>query len=87
MEKRTFKEESLKYHFEEKPGKLEIRATVPLETQNDLSMAYTPGVAHACEYILEDPLNASQVTARGNLVAVITDGSAVAMPSSRSVGQ
>jgi len=77
MEKRTFKEESLKYHFEEKPGKLEIRATVPLETQNDLSMAYSPGVAHACDYILEDPLNASKVTARGNLVAVISNGTAV----------
>jgi malate dehydrogenase (oxaloacetate-decarboxylating)(NADP+) len=77
MEKYTFKEESLKYHFEGKPGKLEIRATTPLETQHDLSMAYSPGVAHACEYILEDPLNASQVTARGNLVGVISNGTAV----------
>ena len=77
MEKPTFKEESLKYHIEGKPGKLEVRATTPLETQADLSMAYSPGVAHACEYIVEDPLNASQVTARGNLVAVISNGTAV----------
>ena len=77
MEKPTFKEESLKYHIEGKPGKLEVRATTPLETQTDLSMAYSPGVAHACEYIVEDPLNASQVTARGNLVAVISNGTAV----------
>ena len=55
MEKPTFKEESLKYHIEGKPGKLEVRATTPLETQADLSMAYSPGVAHACEYIVEDP--------------------------------
>ena len=52
MEKPTFKEESLKYHIEGKPGKLEVRATTPLETQADLSMAYSPGVAHACEYIV-----------------------------------
>ncbi|MDA8677857.1 NADP-dependent malic enzyme, partial [Luminiphilus sp.] len=77
MDKPTFKEESLKYHIEGKPGKLEVRATTPLETQADLSMAYSPGVAHACEYIVEDPLNASQVTARGNLVAVISNGTAV----------
>ncbi|MEC7993090.1 MAG: NADP-dependent malic enzyme, partial [Pseudomonadota bacterium] len=77
MEKPTFKEESLKYHIEGKPGKLEVRATTPLETQADLSMAYSPGVAHACEYIVEDPLNASKVTARGNLVAVISNGTAV----------
>ena len=77
MEKPTFKEESLRYHIEGKPGKLEVRATTPLETQADLSMAYSPGVAHACEYIVEDPLNASKVTARGNLVAVISNGTAV----------
>ena len=77
MEQPTFKEESLKYHIEGKPGKLEVRATTPLETQADLSMAYSPGVAHACEYIVEDPLNASKVTARGNLVAVISNGTAV----------
>ena len=77
MDKPTFKEESLNYHIEGKPGKLEVRATTPLETQADLSMAYSPGVAHACEYIVEDPLNASKVTARGNLVAVISNGTAV----------
>ena len=77
MDKPTFKEESLNYHIEGKPGKLEVRATTPLETQADLSMAYSPGVAHACEFIVEDPLNASKVTARGNLVAVISNGTAV----------
>ena len=77
MEKPTFKEESLKYHIEGKPGKLEVRATTPLETQADLSMAYSPGVAHACEYIVEDSLNASKVTALGNLVAVNSNGTAV----------
>ena len=76
MDKPTFKEESLNYHIEGKPGKLEVRATTPLETQADLSMAYSPG-ARACEYIVEDPLKRLRVTARGNLVAVISNGTAV----------
>src|SRR5262245_15930643 len=60
-----------------KPGKLAITATKPLATQHDLALAYTPGVAVACEAIVADPMQAAALTARGNLVGVITNGSAV----------
>ena len=68
---------ALDYHEFPKPGKLEIRATKPLATQRDLARAYSPGVAEACIEIKEDPSTVSKYTARGNLVAVITNGSAV----------
>ena len=58
-------------------GKLGIAAKVPLETQDDLTLAYTPGVARPCEVIAEDPQQARQLTVKGNSVAVVTDGSAV----------
>lgn len=70
-------ESALEYHRQGKPGKIEVTPTKPLTTQRDLSLAYSPGVAAACQVIVEDPNEASTVTARGNLVAVITNGTAV----------
>jgi len=68
---------ALDYHEFPKPGKLEIRATKPLANGRDLGRAYTPGVADACLEIKADPATASRYTARGNLVAVVTNGTAV----------
>ena len=68
---------ALRYHREPKPGKLEIAATKPMGTQRDLALAYSPGVAAACEAIAEDPLMAFDLTVRGNLVGVVTNGTAV----------
>jgi malate dehydrogenase (oxaloacetate-decarboxylating)(NADP+) len=73
----SFKESSLRYHTHPIPGKLEIRPTKPLANKRDLSLAYSPGVAYACELIQEDPTAAASVTSRGNLVAVISNGTAV----------
>lgn len=69
--------EALKYHQYPKPGKLSIVPTKPMETQSDLSLAYSPGVAFACLSIYQDPGAASRYTARSNLVGVITNGTAV----------
>jgi malate dehydrogenase (oxaloacetate-decarboxylating)(NADP+) len=60
-----------------KPGKIEIHATKPLGNQRDLALAYSPGVAYACLAIKDDPNEAASLTSRANLVAVITNGSAV----------
>ena len=68
---------ALEYHRLPKPGKLEITPTKPLATQRDLALAYSPGVAAACTAIAEDPAEAASLTARGNLVAVISNGTAV----------
>ena len=68
---------ALEYHRQPKPGKLEITPTKPLGTQRDLALAYSPGVAAACNAIVEDPSQAAALTARGNLVAVISNGTAV----------
>ncbi|RLL71386.1 NADP-dependent malic enzyme [Paenirhodobacter hankyongi] len=68
---------ALDYHEFPKPGKLEIRATKPLANGRDLSRAYSPGVAEACLEIKADPTTAARYTARGNLVAVVTNGTAV----------
>ena len=68
---------ALAYHRFPKPGKLEISATKPLANQRDLALAYSPGVAAACLAIAEDPGEASSLTARANLVAVVTNGTAV----------
>ncbi len=68
---------ALDYHLHPKPGKLEIKATKPMANQRDLALAYSPGVAAACEEIKQDPRTAADYTARGNLVAVITNGTAV----------
>jgi malate dehydrogenase (oxaloacetate-decarboxylating)(NADP+) len=68
---------ALEYHQFPKPGKIQVAPTKPLASQRDLALAYSPGVAAACEAIVEDPLNAYKYTARGNLVAVISNGTAV----------
>jgi malate dehydrogenase (oxaloacetate-decarboxylating)(NADP+) len=68
---------ALDYHLYPKPGKLEIKATKPMANQHDLALAYSPGVAAACEEIQQDPGTAADYTARGNLVAVISNGTAV----------
>ena len=69
-------EDALDYHQEEPPGKLEISTTKPTNTQYDLSLAYSPGVAAPCREIDSDPESAFKYTAKGNLVAVVSDGSA-----------
>ncbi len=74
---KDLRESALHYHRYPKAGKLAIQATKPLANQRDLALAYSPGVAHACEAIVEDPANAALYTARGNLVAVISNGTAV----------
>ncbi|GAA6209724.1 NADP-dependent malic enzyme [Cognatishimia sp. WU-CL00825] len=71
------REEALAFHLEPTPGKFEIRATVPMTTQRDLSLAYSPGVAVPCEAIAADPAAAYDYTNKGNLVAVISNGTAV----------
>ncbi|MEX0337681.1 MAG: NADP-dependent malic enzyme [Arenibacterium sp.] len=70
-------EEALAFHLEPSPGKFEIRATVPMTTQRDLSLAYSPGVAVPCEEIAADPATAYDYTNKGNLVAVVSNGTAV----------
>ncbi|MFC3613482.1 NADP-dependent malic enzyme [Lutimaribacter marinistellae] len=71
------KEEALAFHLEPTPGKWEVQATVPMTTQRDLSLAYSPGVAVPCEAIAENPETAYDYTNKGNLVAVISNGTAV----------
>jgi len=73
----TDRQAALDYHEFPTPGKIAVNASKPLVTQRDLALAYTPGVAAACEEIVADPLNASRFTARSNLVGVITNGTAV----------
>jgi malate dehydrogenase (oxaloacetate-decarboxylating)(NADP+) len=70
-------EDSLDYHREDPPGKIEISTTKPTNTQRDLSLAYSPGVAAPCLAIDEDPGEAYSYTAKGNLVGVVSNGSAV----------
>jgi malate dehydrogenase (oxaloacetate-decarboxylating)(NADP+) len=71
------REAALDYHRLSPPGKLAVVATKPLNNQRDLSLAYSPGVAAACEAIAADPAEAARYTARANLVAVVTNGTAV----------
>lgn len=68
---------ALEFHSEGRPGKIEINATKPLRNRTDLSLAYSPGVAYPCLEIHHDPMAAYQYTAKGNLVAVISNGTAV----------
>jgi len=68
---------ALEYHEFPTPGKIAISATKQLVNQRDLALAYSPGVAYACEEIVDDPANAFRYTSRGNLVAVVTNGTAV----------
>lgn len=71
------RQEALDYHIGTRPGKIEVRSTKECITQRDLSLAYTPGVAEPCREIQKNPLDAFKYTARGNLVAVVTNGTAV----------
>ena len=73
----NLRENALKYHSEGRPGKLRIEATKPMNTQADLSLAYSPGVAYPVLDIADDPELAYEYTAKGNLVAVISNGTAI----------
>ncbi len=73
----TLRTSALDYHRLPKPGKISVTPTKSLITQRDLALAYSPGVAAACEEIVADPGNARHYTARGNLIGVITNGTAV----------
>src|SRR5471032_2371819 len=77
MPDKEIREASLEYHRAYPPGKISILPTKQLTNQRDLAMAYTPGVAAACDEIVRDPNEARNLTARGNLIAVITNGTAV----------
>ncbi len=74
---KQLREAALQYHRQVPSGKISVNATKPMITQRDLSLAYSPGVAAACELIVENPAEVRNMTARGNLVAVITNGTAV----------
>lgn len=74
---RVTAEEALRYHEEGKPGKIEVVPTKPLSSQYDLALAYSPGVAEPCRVIASEPDASYRYTAKGNLVAVVTNGSAV----------
>ena len=74
---KQLREAALQYHRQAPAGKISVNATKPMITQRDLALAYSPGVAAACELIVENPLEVRNMTARGNLVAVITNGTAV----------
>ena len=73
----NLKDAALEYHRRAPAGKLTISTTKPMATQRDLSLAYSPGVAAPCEEIAANPLTAYDYTAKGNLVAVISNGTAV----------
>ncbi|PLC53146.1 NADP-dependent malic enzyme [Pollutimonas nitritireducens] len=73
----NFRKAALEYHEHGRPGKISVTPTKQLSNQRDLALAYSPGVAAACEEIVSDPSNAFRYTARGNLVGVITNGTAV----------
>ena len=71
------KQDALDYHSQGRAGKIEVISTKPCATQRDLSMAYTPGVAEPCRAIHAQPEEAYSYTAKGNLVAVVSNGTAV----------
>src|ERR1700692_4665439 len=77
MSEEQLRVDALQYHAFPTPGKISIAPTKALANQRDLSLAYSPGVAYPCTAIQENPSLAAKYTARGNLVAVITNGSAV----------
>lgn len=74
---RNFDKEALEYHRKGQPGKIEVRASKEVDTEHALSLAYSPGVAAPCMEIAKDPVKVYEYTARGNLVAVVTNGTAV----------
>src|SRR5246127_978263 len=71
------KQEALEYHRHGRPGKIQVTPTKPCRTQRDLSLAYTPGVADPCLEIEKNPQDAYKYTSKGNLVAVVSNGTAV----------
>ena len=71
------KEAALEYHRQGKPGKIEVIPTKPYSTQHDLALAYSPGVAYPCKEIEAKPADVYEYTNKGNLVAVISNGTAV----------
>ena len=71
------KQQALEYHSKGRPGKIEVIPTKEAKTQRDLSLAYSPGVAEPCKEIAENKENVYKYTAKGNLVAVISNGTAV----------
>jgi malate dehydrogenase (oxaloacetate-decarboxylating)(NADP+) len=73
----SLRQAALEYHRKPQPGKISVVATKALTNQRDLSLAYSPGVAAACEEIVANPATASELTSRGNLIAVVTNGTAV----------
>jgi len=77
VDKKDLSKAALEYHSGSRPGKIEVVSTKPCRTQRDLSLAYTPGVAQPCIEISKDPENAYKYTSKGNLVAVISNGTAV----------
>ena len=77
MSTESERREALEYHEKPKPGKIEVIPTKKYSTQRDLSLAYSPGVAIPCLEIEKDKENAYKYTAKGNLVAVISNGTAV----------
>jgi malate dehydrogenase (oxaloacetate-decarboxylating)(NADP+) len=77
MQKSDIQKEALKYHSEGRPGKIEVISSKSCKTQRDLSLAYTPGVAEPCMEIFKKPADSYKYTSRGNLVAVISNGTAV----------
>src|ERR1700675_2326417 len=77
MADKDIREASLEYHRQFPPGKISILPTKQLTNQRDLALAYTPGVAAACDEIVRDPGEARNLTARGNLIGVVTNGTAV----------
>src|ERR671925_567394 len=77
MNEEQLRVDALQYHESPTPGKISITPTKALANQRDLSLAYSPGVAYACLAIKDDPQEAASLTSRANLVAVITNGSAV----------
>src|SRR3979411_3241851 len=77
QKKQLRKEKALEYHSKGRPGKIEVVPTKEAKTQRDLSLAYSPGVAEPCKEIFAFPENVYKYTAKGNLVAVISNGTAV----------
>jgi malate dehydrogenase (oxaloacetate-decarboxylating)(NADP+) len=77
MPDKDIREASLEYHRQHPPGKISVTPTKQLTNQRDLALAYSPGVAAACDEIVRDPVEVSNLTARGNLIGVVTNGTAV----------
>src|SRR3954463_1434777 len=77
MQKKLRREQALEYHAKGRPGKIEVVPTKEAKTQRDLSLAYSPGVAEPCKEIAANPEDVYKYTAKGNLVAVISNGTAV----------